>query len=100
MKFQEMPKFPEVRRDLAILLDESVPYADLCRAAHKAVKKILKQVSLFDVYRGDKIPEGKKQYAMNFVFQDPDKTLTDQEIEKAVDRLLSTFQNTFGAVLR
>ena len=100
VKFQEMPKFPEVRRDLAILLDESVPYADLCRAAHKAVKKILKQVSLFDVYRGDKIPEGKKQYAMNFVFQDPDKTLTDQEIEKAVDRLLSTFQNTFGAVLR
>lgn len=100
VKFQEMPKFPEVRRDLALLVDESVSYADLARAAHKAVKKILKQVTLFDVYRGDKIPEGKKQYAMNFVLQNPEKTLTDTEVEKAMERLLSTFQNSFGAVLR
>ena len=100
VKFQEMPKFPEVRRDLAVLIDENVAYADLCRAAQKSVKKILKQVSLFDVYRGDKIPEGKKQYAINFVLQDPEKTLTDQEVEKALSRLLATFQNQFGAVLR
>lgn len=100
VKFQEMPKFPEVRRDLAILIDESVSYADLNKTARKSVKKILKQVSLFDVYRGDKIPEGKKQYALSFVFQDPDKTLTDQEVEKSVARLMSAFQNTFGAVLR
>ena len=100
VKFQELPKFPEVRRDLALLIDESVSYADLSRAAHKAVKKILKQVTLFDVYRGDKIPEGKKQYALNFVLQDPDKTLTDNEVEKAMDRLLATFQNSFGATLR
>lgn len=100
VKFQEMPKFPEVRRDLAILVDESVSYADLAKSAKKAVKKILKQVTLFDVYRGDKIPEGKKQYAMNFVFQDTEKTLTDKEIDKAVERLLATFQNSFGAVLR
>ncbi len=100
VKFQEMPKFPEVRRDLALLIDESVSYADLSRAAHKAVKKILKQVTLFDVYRGDKIPEGKKQYALNFVIQDPDKTLTDNEVEKAMERLLSTYQNSFGATLR
>lgn len=100
VKFQEMPKFPEVRRDLAVLIDENVSYADLCRAAQKSVKKILKQVSLFDVYRGDKIPEGKKQYAINFVLQDPEKTLTDQEVEKAMSRLLATFQNQFGAVLR
>ena len=100
VKFQEMPKFPEVRRDLALLIDESVSYADLSRAAQKAVKKILKQVTLFDVYRGDKIPEGKKQYALNFVLQDPDKTLTDNEVEKAMDRLLATYQNTFGATLR
>ena len=99
-KFQEMPKFPEVKRDLAVLIDENVAYADLCRAAQKSVKKILKQVSLFDVYRGDKIPEGKKQYAINFVLQDPEKTLTDQEVEKAMSRLLATFQNQFGAVLR
>ena len=100
VKFQELPKFPEVRRDLALLIDESVSYADLSRAAHKAVKKILKQVTLFDVYRGDKIPEGKKQYALNFVLQDPDKTLTDNEVEKAMERLLATFQNSFGATLR
>ena len=100
VKFQEMPKFPEVKRDLAVLIDENVAYADLCRAAKKSVKKILKQVSLFDVYRGDKIPEGKKQYAINFVLQDPEKTLTDQEVEKAMSRLLATFQNQFGAVLR
>ena len=100
VKFQEMPKFPEVKRDLAVLIDENVAYADLCRAAQKSVKKILKQVSLFDVYRGDKIPEGKKKYAINFVLQDPEKTLTDQEVEKAMSRLLATFQNQFGAVLR
>lgn len=100
VKFQEMPKFPEVRRDLALLIDESVSYADLSRAAHKAVKKILKQVTLFDVYRGDKIPEGKKQYALNFVLQDPEKTLTDVEVEKAMSRLLATYENSFGATLR
>ncbi len=100
VKFQEMPKFPEVRRDLALLVDESVSYAELSKAAHKAVKKILKQVTLFDVYRGDKIPQGKKQYALNFVLQDPEKTLTDNEVEKAVERLLATYQNSFGAVLR
>lgn len=100
VKFQEMPRFPEVRRDLALLVDESVSYADLSRAAFKAVKKILKQVTLFDVYRGDKIPEGKKQYALNFVLQDPEKTLTDAEVEKAMERLLATYQNSFGATLR
>ena len=100
VKFQEMPKFPEVRRDLALLVDESVSYAELSKAAFKAVKKILKQVTLFDVYRGDKIPEGKKQYALNFVLQDPEKTLTDNEVEKAMSRLLATYQNSFGATLR
>ena len=100
VRFSELPRFPEVRRDLAVLVDESVSYADMEKAARKAVKKILKQVTLFDVYRGDKIPEGKKQYAINFVFQDPDKTLTDTETEKAMERILSTFQNAFGATLR
>ncbi len=57
-------------------------------------------MSLFDVYRGDKIPAGKKQYAMNFVLQDPDRTLTDTDVENAMGRILATFQNAFGAVLR
>lgn len=100
VKFEEMPKFPGTKRDLALLVDESVSYADLCRAAYKSAKKTLKQVSLFDVYRGDKIPEGKKQYAMSFVLQDMEKTLTDQEVEKVMSRLLATFTNSFGAVLR
>jgi len=100
VKFSELPRFPEVRRDLALLLDESISYESLRRASQKAAKKLLRRVSLFDVYRGDKIPAGKKQYAMSFVFQDPEKTLTDAEVEKAVERLVSTFQNEFGATLR
>ena len=98
--FSELPKFPAVRRDLALLLDESVSYADLRAAAFKQAKKLLKQVGLFDVYRGDKIPAGKKQYALSFVIQDPDKTLTDQDTERVMERLLATFQKDFGAQLR
>lgn len=100
VKFSELPKFPEVRRDLALLLDESVQYADIRRSAFRAAKKLLRQVGLFDVYRGEKIPEGKKQYALSFVFQDPEKTLTDAEIEKMMSKLLATFQNEYGAILR
>ena len=98
--FRELPRFPEVRRDLALLLDESVSYADLQAAAFKAAKKLVRQVTLFDVYRGDKIPAGKKQYALSFVIQDLEKTLTDADVERLMDKLLSTFQNQFGAVLR
>ncbi|MBR0240510.1 MAG: phenylalanine--tRNA ligase subunit beta, partial [Bacteroidales bacterium] len=100
VKFSELPKFPEVRRDLALLFDEGVDYASVRRAAFKAAKKLLKQVTLFDVYRGEKIAEGKKQYAIGFVFQDPEKTLTDAEIENVMVRLMAAFQNEFGAVLR
>ena len=98
--FTELPKFPAVRRDLALLLDESVSYAELRAAAFKQAKKLLKQVGLFDVYRGDKIPAGKKQYALSFVIQDSDKTLTDQDTERVMERLLATFQKDFGAQLR
>lgn len=98
--FTELPKFPAVRRDLALLLDENVSYASLRSAAFKQAKKLLKQVTLFDVYRGDKIPEGKKQYAMSFVIQDNDRTLTDADTEKVMDRLLECFRKDFGAQLR
>ena len=100
IKYKELPKFPEVRRDLALLLDESVSYADLRRSAFRVGKRLLKQVGLFDVYRGDKIAEGKKQYALSFVLQDLDKTLTDNDVEKVMSKLLSTFQNEYGATLR
>ena len=98
--FKEMPKFPEVRRDFALLLDESVKYSDLQASAQRAAKKLLKQVSLFDVYRGDKIPAGKKQYALSFVLQDLEKTLTDADVERVMDKLLATFTNEYGAALR
>ena len=100
IKYSELPKFPEVRRDLALLLDESVSYADLRKSALRVGKKFLKQVGLFDVYRGDKIAEGKKQYALSFVLQDLEKTLTDNDVERVMSKLLSTFQNEFGATLR
>ena len=98
--FKELPKFPEVRRDLALLLDESVSFADLYRSSFKAAKKLLKSVTLFDVYRGDKIPAGKKQYALGFTLQDQEKTLTDTDVEKIMGRLLSTFTGEYGAALR
>ena len=93
VRFQELPKFPGVRRDLAILVDESVKYADLRRSAVKAGKKLRRQGSLFDVYRGDRIPSDKKQYALSFFFQDSEKTLTDAEIEKMMSKMLAVFQN-------
>ena len=100
VSFKEMPKFPEVRRDLALLLDESVSYADLRTAAFKQARKLLKQVGLFDVYRGDKIPAGKKQYALSFVIRDEERTLTDQDTERVMDGLLAMFRRDFGAELR
>ena len=100
VSFSELPKFPAVRRDLALLLDEGVSYGDLRAAAFKQAKKLLKQVGLFDVYRGDKIPAGKKQYALSFVIQDLERTLTDQDTERLMERLLDTFKKDFGAQLR
>lgn len=100
IKYKELPKFPEVRRDLALLVDESVSYSDLRKSAFKAGKKLLKNVSLFDVYRGDKIPQGKKQYALSFTLQDLEKTLVDADVEKIMSKLLSTFTNEWGATLR
>ena len=98
--FKELPKFPEVRRDLALLLDESISYAALRQCAFKVARKLLKSVSLFDVYRGGNILAGKKQYALNFVLQDPERTLTDADVERTMDAILKAFQQEFGAVLR
>ena len=100
IKYTEMPKYPEVRRDLALLLDESVSYAELYKCAFKTGRKLLKNVSLFDVYRGDKIPENKKQYALSFVLQDVDKTLTDKDVDNIMTKFVNVFSKEFGAVLR
>ena len=98
--FHELPRYPGVRRDLALLLDEGVSYADLRSSALRQARKLLRSVSLFDVYRGDKIPAGKKQYALGFVLRDDEKTLTDQEVETAMERILAAFRKDFGAELR
>ena len=100
VSYAELAKFPEVRRDLALVLDSSVRYEDLELAAYQAEKHILKGVSLFDVYQGDKIGPGKKSYAISFLLRDDQKTLTDQIIEKTMEKILRTFQEKFHAVVR
>ena len=100
VQYSELPKFPEVKRDLALLLDENVSFAELRKTALGAEKKLLKSVTLFDVYKGDKIPEGKKQYALSFVLQDLEKTLNDKAVESVMNKLLGAFQHKHGATLR
>jgi len=100
VKYKELPKYPEVKRDLALLLDENVSFAELRKCAFQTEKNILKNVTLFDVYRGIKIPAGKKQYALNFVLQNPEQTLTDVAVEHTMDKLLKSFESKFGATLR
>lgn len=98
--YQELPKYPEVTRDLALLIDKEISYSDIRNCALSTEKKLLKNIVLFDVYRGDKIPAGKKQYAISFTLQDKDKTLTDKHVEKTMNKFLTKFINEFGATLR
>ena len=100
VSFTGLPKFPSVRRDLALVLNEEVQFEAIEKIASDESKKLLQEVSLFDVYKGDKIEKGKKSYAVSFVFQHPDKTLTDQEIEKLMNRLMGKYENELGAVIR
>ena len=100
VKYRELPKYPEVKRDLALMLDEQVSFADIRREALRTEKALLKSVTLFDVYRGVKIPAGKKQYALSFVLQNPEQTLTDEAVERIMDKLLKAFQSKFSAELR
>lgn len=98
--YREIPKYPEVRRDLALLLDEDVSFRAIYNIAHKTEKELLKKVLLFDVYQGDKLPKGKKSYAVGFLLQDSNKTLTDKQIDKTMESLLAAFQQEVGAQLR
>ncbi len=100
VEFSELPKFPEVRRDLSLLLDKNVTFDLLKTEAFKQEKKLLKEVTLFDVYEGDKLGEGKKSYALSFILQDETKTLTDKQIDKIMDNLIKVYQNQFDAKLR
>ena len=96
----ELPKFPEVRRDLALLLDRSVSFAELEKLAFATEKKLLKEIGLFDVYEGEKIEEGMKSYALYFILQDDQKTLTDEQIDKVMARLVRVFTERLKARLR
>jgi phenylalanyl-tRNA synthetase beta chain len=100
VSYAEVPKFPEVRRDLALVLDPQVTYEELEKAAYQAERKILRSVSLFDIYQGDKIAAGKKSYAVSFLLRDDEKTLTDQVIEKTMEKILRSFEEKFHATLR
>ncbi len=96
----DLPKYPEVKRDFALLVDKKVEFADLARAAFATEKKLLKNVYLFDVYEGKNLEEGKKSYALSFILQDAENTLKDTQIENIMNRLKATFENQFHASLR
>ncbi|MEC7262145.1 MAG: phenylalanine--tRNA ligase subunit beta, partial [Bacteroidota bacterium] len=100
VSFKEIPKFPEVTRDFALLLDESVSFQKVYDIAWKTEKSLLKKVNLFDVYTGKNLPEGKKSYAVSFTLLDEDKTLTDKQIDKIMGKLLAQYQKELGAELR
>jgi phenylalanyl-tRNA synthetase beta subunit len=100
IQYENISKFPEVRRDLALVLDENVSFLDIELLAYETEKKILKKVSLFDEYKGDKLPQGKKQYAISFILQDENKTLNDKQIDNIMAKLLKTFQDKLNAQLR
>lgn len=100
ISYTPIPKFPEVRRDLALLLDASVPYAEIERLAYQTERNLLKAINLFDVYEGKNIEAGKKSYAVSFMLQDEEKTLTDKVIDKTMKKLISTFERELNAVIR
>jgi len=98
--FTPIPKFPSVRRDFALLLNKEVPFSKLEEIAFKTEKKLLKDLSLFDVYTGDKLPKDKKSYAVSFTLQDNTKTLTDKQIDKIMTKIRSAYEQELGAELR
>jgi phenylalanyl-tRNA synthetase beta chain len=98
--YKELARFPEVHRDLALVIDKNVNFSVLRDIAFRTERKLLKNVGLFDIYEGDKLPAGKKQYALSFIIQDEEKTLTDKYIEQIMQNLLNAFGKEAGAVLR
>jgi phenylalanyl-tRNA synthetase beta chain len=100
IRFADIPKFPEVRRDLALLLDKNIRFADIEKIAFETERKLLKKVSLFDVYEGKNLEAGKKSYAVSFIIQDETKTLTDNQTDAIMKKMLSNFEQKLGAKLR
>ena len=100
VKFAEIAKYPEMRRDLALLLDKNQTFENVYRVAKLTEKSLLKNINLFDVYEGDKLPEGKKSYAVSFVMQDNSKTLTDGQIDKVMSKIMNNLETELGAIQR
>ncbi len=98
--FTEVPKYPSVSRDLALLLDANIEFAQVEQVALQTEKKLLKKVELFDVYEGDKLPEGKKSYAVNFILQDAEKTMSDKQIDAIMNKLIANFKKQLNCELR
>ncbi len=100
VSYTPLLKYPEVRRDLALLIDKEVQFSTLKALAFKAERQILRSVDIFDVYQGANLPEGKKSYALSFILQDNEKTLNDKQIEKTMSRLISAYEREAGAQIR
>ncbi len=100
VQYQEVSKFPAVKRDLSMMLDVSTPFSKIVEIAYKSERKLLKEVSLFDLYQGDKIEAGKKSLAVSFILLDEQQTLTDKQIDKTMERLMGAFESEVGAVIR
>ena len=100
VKYKDIPKFPEVKRDLALLLDKNVNFEEVEKIAYETERKLLKNVVLFDVYEGKNLEEGKKSYAINFTLQDAEKTLQDKQIDKVMQNLIKAYETKLGAKIR
>ena len=100
VSYTELSKFPSVKRDLALLLDKNVQFADIERIAYECERKLLKAVELFDVYEGKNLEPGKKSYAISFILQDEEKTLNDKQIDKIMSKLIASYEKQLGAKLR
>ena len=100
VNYTEISKHPAVSRDLALLIDKNIEFAQIEQIARQTEKKLLKNVELFDVYEGDKLPAGKKSYAVNFILQDTEKTMNDKQIEAVMQKLIAQLKKQIGAELR
>ncbi|MFH1005115.1 MAG: phenylalanine--tRNA ligase subunit beta [Bacteroidota bacterium] len=100
LRYKKIAKFPTVRRDLALLIDKNIKYEQLKSLAYQTEKNLLKEVNLFDIYEGEKIGTEKKSYALSFILQDKNLTLTDNQVDEVMKKLVKTFSEKFGAIIR
>ena len=100
VSYKEISKFPAVKRDLALLIDKKVQFAEIEKIAYETEKKLLKEVELFDVYEGKNLEPGKKSYAVSFLLQDENATLNDKQIDKIMSKLIANLESKLNAKLR